>query len=125
MPTILRPLPSIAPSNGERQRFTSRILPPYMRRSPQVAEVLPLLHLRGLSTGDFQEALPVLLGEDVAGPESDENIARLTAAWGHGVPGVPAPEPVRMHLGEALFRRVLSHSFIRVYARGRSLFSGF
>ena len=65
---------------GERQRFTSRILPPYMRRSPQVAEVLPLLYLRGLSTGDFREALPVLLGEDAAGL-SATNIARLTGAW--------------------------------------------
>ncbi len=65
---------------GERERFTSRILPPYMRRSPQVAEVLPLLYLRGLSTGDFREALPVLLGEDAAGL-SPTNIARLTAAW--------------------------------------------
>jgi hypothetical protein len=36
---------------GEQQRFTSRILPPYMRRSPRVAEVLPVLYLRGLSTG--------------------------------------------------------------------------
>ncbi len=37
---------------GGRQRFTSQILPPYMRRSPKVAEVLPILYLRGLSTGD-------------------------------------------------------------------------
>ena len=66
--------------DGERQRFASRILPPYMRRSPQVAEVLPLLYLRGLSTGDFREALPVLLGEDAAGL-SPTNISRLTAAW--------------------------------------------
>jgi len=39
------------------ERFTSRILPPYMRWSPQVAEVMPLLYVRGLSTGDFREAL--------------------------------------------------------------------
>lgn len=65
---------------GERQRFTSRILPPYMRRSPKVAEVLPILYLRGLSTGDFREALPVLLGEDAAGL-SATNISRLTASW--------------------------------------------
>ena len=65
---------------GERRRFSSRILPPYMRRSPQVAEVLPVLYLRGLSTGDFREALPVLLGEDAAGL-SATNITRLTAAW--------------------------------------------
>ena len=66
--------------DGERQRFTSRILPPYMRRSPKVAEVLPLLYLRGLSTGDFREALPVLLGDEAAGL-SATNIARLTASW--------------------------------------------
>ena len=51
-----------------------------MRRSPKVAEVLPILYLRGLSTGDFREALPVLLGEDATGL-SATNIARLTAAW--------------------------------------------
>lgn len=65
---------------GERRRFTSRILPPYMRRSPKVAEVLPVLYLRGLSTGDFSEALPILLGEEAAGL-SASNIARLTAVW--------------------------------------------
>ena len=66
--------------NGERQRFTSKILPPYMRRSPKVAEVLPVLYLRGLSTGDFKEALGALLGEDAAGL-SPSNIARLTNEW--------------------------------------------
>lgn len=65
---------------GRRQRFTSQILPPYMRRSPKVAEVLPILYLRGLSTGDFREALPVLLGPDAAGL-SPANITRLTASW--------------------------------------------
>ena len=67
--------------DGERRRFTSRILPPYMRRSPKVPDVLPILYLRGLSTGDFREALPVLLGADAAGL-SATNIARLTASWG-------------------------------------------
>lgn len=66
--------------NGERQRFTSKILPPYMRRSPKVAEVLPILYLRGLSTGDFKPALEGLLGEDAAGLSST-NIARLTNVW--------------------------------------------
>ena len=65
---------------GERSRFTSRILPPYMRRSPKVAEVLPMLYLRGLSTGDFREALAALLGDDAAGL-SATNIARLTNEW--------------------------------------------
>jgi transposase-like protein len=67
-------------AHGQRQRFTSRILPPYMRRSPKVAEVLPVLYLRGLSTGDFREALPILLGEEAAGL-SPTNITRLTAVW--------------------------------------------
>jgi transposase-like protein len=51
-----------------------------MRRSPKVAEVLPVLYLRGLSTGDFREALGALLGKDAAGL-SATNIARLTAEW--------------------------------------------
>jgi putative transposase len=65
---------------GRRQRFTSQILPPYMRRSPKVAEVLPILYLRGLATGDFRPALESLLGEEAAGL-SAANIARLTACW--------------------------------------------
>lgn len=67
--------------DGQRQRFTSQILPPYMRRSPKVAEVLPVLYLRGLSTGDFREALPVLLGEESAAGLSPTNIARMTQEW--------------------------------------------
>jgi putative transposase len=67
-------------ADGQRCKFTSRILPPYMRRSPKVAEVLPVLYLRGLSTGDFREALAALLGKDAAGL-SATNIARLTNEW--------------------------------------------
>lgn len=66
--------------DGERQRFTSDILPPYMRRSPKVSEVLPLLYLRGLSTNDFKPALKALLGEDASGLSSTA-ITRLTAKW--------------------------------------------
>jgi putative transposase len=65
---------------GHRQRFTSHILPPYMRRSPKVAEVLPILYLRGLSTGDFRPAFEALLGKDTAGL-SPATITRLTAGW--------------------------------------------
>ena len=64
----------------DSQKFTSRVLPPYMRRSPKVAEVLPILYLRGLSTGDFREALPVLLGEDASGL-SPANVSRLIGTW--------------------------------------------
>jgi transposase-like protein len=66
--------------DGERQRFTSKILPPYLRRSKNVSEVLPVLYLRGLSSGDFREALPALLGDDAAGL-SPSSITRLTAVW--------------------------------------------
>ena len=66
--------------NGKRERFTSAILPPDRRRSPKVSEVLPVLYLRGLSTGDFRPALGELLGEDASGLSST-NIARLTESW--------------------------------------------
>ena len=66
--------------DGEKQTFRRRILPPYVRRSPKVAEVLPLLYLHGLSTGDFQPALAGLLGEDAAGL-SPTTIARLVKVW--------------------------------------------
>jgi transposase-like protein len=66
--------------DGGRHRFRSQVLPPYMRRSPKVAEVLPILYLRGLSTGDFKEGLAALLGDDASGL-SPTAITRLTAAW--------------------------------------------
>jgi transposase-like protein len=66
--------------DGSRHRFRSQILPPYMRRSPKVAEVLPILYLRGLSTGDFKEGLTALLGDEASGL-SPTAITRLTAAW--------------------------------------------
>jgi putative transposase len=65
---------------GERQRFSSKILPAYARRSPKVTEVLPILYLRGLSTGDFRPALEDLLGEDASGL-SPSTISRLCKEW--------------------------------------------
>jgi putative transposase len=65
---------------GERQRFSSKILPAYARRSPRVNDVLPVLYLRGLSTGDFRPALEQLLGEDAAGL-SPSTISRLCKDW--------------------------------------------
>jgi putative transposase len=67
---------------GERCRFTSRILPPYLRRSPKVAEVLPVLYLRGLSTGDFRPALETLLGEEAAGLSATNRDYRDVMFWG-------------------------------------------
>src|SRR3954463_11637892 len=65
---------------GQRRRFSSRILPAYARRSPKVNDVLPVLYLRGLSTGDFRPALEQLLGEDAAGL-SPSTISRLCKDW--------------------------------------------
>lgn len=62
------------------EKFTSRILPPWMRRSPKVQEVIPVLYLRGLSTGDFREALPLLVGEEASGL-SPANITRQLGVW--------------------------------------------
>src|SRR5829696_8396020 len=59
--------------HGERRRFKSVILPPYMRRSPKVSEVLPLLYLHGLSSGDFIPAL-----EEFFGTEADLSAATIT-----------------------------------------------
>src|SRR3954463_1063086 len=64
---------------GERQRFSSRILPAHPRRPPKGSGGLPVLYLRGLSTGDFEPALRDLLGEDASGL-SPSSIQRLTEA---------------------------------------------
>jgi transposase-like protein len=60
-------------------RFSSAILPPYMRRSPKVTEVLPVLYLRGLSTNDFAPALEGFFGSSAG--LSPSTIQRLTEAW--------------------------------------------
>jgi putative transposase len=70
----------ICEETGERRRFSSRILPAYARRSPKVNDVLPVLYLRGLSTGDFRPALEQLLGADAAGL-SPSTISRLCKDW--------------------------------------------
>ena len=61
------------------ERFSSALLPAYMRRSPKVTEVLPLLYLRGLSTGDFGPALEGFFGSKAG--LSASTICRLTEAW--------------------------------------------
>jgi len=82
------------PATGERMRFSSAILPPWCRKTPKVTEVLPLLYLHGLSTGDFVPALGQFLGSSagLSGPV----ITRLTEQWkaeqrafaGRGLSGV-------------------------------------
>jgi transposase-like protein len=65
--------------DGNRHRFKSVILPPYMRRSPKVTEVLPLLYLHGLSSGDFVPALEEFFGTQAG--LSAATITRLTEQW--------------------------------------------
>ena len=67
------------PVTGERRKFTSAILPPWCRKSPKVAEVLPLLYLHGLSSQDFVPALESFLG--TAAGLSATTITRLTEQW--------------------------------------------
>ncbi|MGH9610349.1 MAG: IS256 family transposase [Bryobacteraceae bacterium] len=69
-----------ASSDGERIRFSSAILPLWARRTRSLDALLPVLYLRGISTGDFQEALTALLGKD-APNLSPAVISRLTAEW--------------------------------------------
>jgi transposase-like protein len=69
-----------AARDNERIRFTSAILPLWARRTKSLDALLPVLYLRGISTGDFQEALASLLGND-APNLSPAVISRLTAEW--------------------------------------------
>jgi len=62
------------------ERFASRILPPYLRRLPSIDALIPALYLKGVSTGDFTEALTAILGEGAAGL-SATNIVRLKKVW--------------------------------------------
>lgn len=63
------------------QKFSSSILPPYLRRSPQLETAVPILYLRGLSTGDFKPALSALLGEETIAGFSASTVTRLLAIW--------------------------------------------
>jgi putative transposase len=69
-----------AGEGSERIRFSSAILPPYARRSKSLEVLIPILYLKGVSTGDFAEALTALLGKD-AGGLSASTVARLKDAW--------------------------------------------
>lgn len=64
----------------ERERFTSNILPPYLRKAKSVEELIPWLYLKGVSTGDFNEALAALLGPNCPGL-SASTVTRLKDIW--------------------------------------------
>ena len=69
-----------AGEGSERIRFSSAILPPYARRTKSLEVLIPILYLKGVSTGDFEEALLALFGKD-AGGLSASTIGRLKDAW--------------------------------------------
>ena len=69
-----------AADDAGRIRFTPAILPPYARRSRSLEVLIPILYLKGISTGDFEEALAALLGKDAPGL-SASTIARLKEVW--------------------------------------------
>jgi len=69
----------VDPETGERARFSSAILPPWCRKTPKITEVLPLLYLHGLSTGDFVPALGQFLGSTAG--LSAPVITKLTETW--------------------------------------------
>ena len=64
----------------QRERFTSQILPPYLRKAKTIDELIPWLYLKGVSTGDFTEALQSLLGPGCPGL-SASTVTRLIATW--------------------------------------------
>ena len=64
----------------QREKFSSAILPPYLRKTRSIEELIPWLYLKGLSTGDFSEALAAILGPDAPGL-SATTVTRLKAVW--------------------------------------------
>ena len=66
----------------QAEKFTSKILPPYLRKTKSIEELIPWLYLKGISTGDFGEALQSILGRDVPGL-SASTITRLKSTWEH------------------------------------------
>ena len=65
---------------GEREPFSSRILPPYLRKTKSIEELIPWLYLKGISTGGFHEALQALVGPDCPGLSAN-TVTRLKQVW--------------------------------------------
>jgi len=93
----------VDPVTGTRAKFSSSLVPPWCRKSPKVTEVLPLLYLHGLSTGDFIPALEGFFGS--AAGLSASVITRLTTAW---------EDDHRTFMGRDLSKR----DFVYVWADG-------
>ncbi len=72
--------PRVRDHSGSGIRFTSAVLPPYLRRTKSIEELIPWLYLKGISTGDFSEALAALLGPEAPGL-SATTVSRLKEIW--------------------------------------------
>ncbi len=73
-------IPKIRDRSGQGIKFNSSLIPPYLKRTKKMEDFLPFLYLKGISTGDFSEALSVLLGDDAKGLSAN-TISRLKAKW--------------------------------------------
>ena len=73
-------VPKVRDRSGSNLKFNSQLVPPYLKRAKSIDELLPWLYLRGISTGDFPEALQHLLGVDAKGLSAN-TISRLKNSW--------------------------------------------
>ena len=73
-------VPKVRDRSGSGIRFNSHLLPPYLKRARSLEELIPWLYLRGISSGDFQEALSALVGEQAKGLSAN-TVSRLKAKW--------------------------------------------
>ena len=73
-------VPKVRDRSGAGIRFNSHLLPPYLKRARSMDELIPWLYLRGISSGDFQEALSALVGEQAKGLSAN-TVSRLKAQW--------------------------------------------
>jgi transposase-like protein len=73
-------VPKVRDRNSSGIRFNSQLLPPYLKRAQSLDELIPWLYLRGVSSGDFQEALSALVGEQANGLSAN-TVSRLKANW--------------------------------------------
>lgn len=73
-------VPKVRDRSGSGVRFNSALLPPYLKRARSVEELLPWLYLKGVSTGDYQDALAALLGDQAKGLSAN-TISRLKQHW--------------------------------------------
>jgi putative transposase len=78
--TVKQPRVQDRRPSEQREKFSSAILPPYLRKTKSVEELIPWLYLKGVSTGDFSEALAALLGPDAKGL-SATTVTRLKGLW--------------------------------------------